>query len=82
MDGYEFSDHAKSMLIERQVPEAWAYLALGKPDETELHDDGTVHYIKTIEEFGNRHLRVIVNPSVQPHKIVTLFFDRRLRSSK
>ena len=81
MDKFEFSDHANSMLAERNISKSWVSKTLNNPDNTESHDDGTVHYIKAIEEFGNRCLRVIVNPGVQPKKIVTQFFDRRLRSS-
>lgn len=65
----------------QNISKSWVYTTLGSPDKIESHDDGSVHYIKIIEEFGNRHLRVIVNPAVQPNKIVTQFFDRRLRSS-
>jgi hypothetical protein len=81
MDDFEFSDHASRMLVERNISKLWVHKTLADPDTTEFHDDGTVHYLKAIEEFGNRHLRVIVSPTAQPKKIVTQFFDRRLRSS-
>ena len=81
MDDFEFSDHARRMSIERNTSKSWVYNTLRDSDATESHEDGTVHYIKVIEEFGNRHLRVIVNPDEAPKKIVTQFFDRRLRST-
>jgi len=49
-----------------------------QPDRVEMGTDGNTHYIKAIPEHGGRFLRVVVNPHVQPNRIVTLFFDRRL----
>ncbi len=79
MDEFEFSSHAESMLTERNISKSWVFETLGDPEGTEYQDDGTMHYIKAIEEFGDRILRVIVNPTVQPKKVVTQFFDRRLK---
>ena len=45
-------------------------------------DDGTVHYIKAIDQYEGRFLRVVVNPDVSPQRIVTVFFDRRIRRSQ
>ena len=67
------------MLKERNITEDWVNQCEQDPDKTEEHDDGTLHYIKIIPEFGNRWLRVIVNTEVSPPKEVTSFFDRRLR---
>jgi hypothetical protein len=39
----------------------------------------TTHYIKAIPEHGGRFLRVVINHQVEPPRVVTLFFDRRLR---
>ena len=79
MEDYELSEHAQTMLVEREIQETWISLALLNPDKIEPHQDGTVHYIKAIEDFGNRYLRVVTNPLVTPKRIVTLFFDRRIR---
>lgn len=79
MSDYEFSEHAYDMLKERNIQESWVRLALQDPDREEARDDGTVHYIKVIQEAGGRHLRVIVNPDAKPQRVITLFFDRRLR---
>ncbi len=37
-----------------------------------------MHYTKAIVERDNRILYIIVNITIQPNRIVTLFFDRRL----
>ena len=81
MSEYEFSEHAREMLKERGIQESWVRRAIEQPATQEPKEDGTVHYIKVIDEFGGRYLRVIVNPDVDPKKIVTQFFDRRLRRS-
>jgi len=67
------------MRKERDVLLSWVRLTLEDPVETEQKDDGTVHYIRPIEERGGKYLRVVVNPDAIPWRIVTLFFDRRLK---
>ncbi|GIW52261.1 MAG: hypothetical protein KatS3mg081_1616 [Gemmatimonadales bacterium] len=49
------------------------------PEREEVMEDGTVHYIRAIAEYGGRYLRVVVNPSAKPQRVVTVFFDRRIR---
>ena len=75
----EFSGHARDMLHERNIPEEWVHQALRAPDRTATAANNTVHYIKAIAEREGRHLRVVVNPHVAPPRVVTVFFDRRLR---
>ncbi|MEM4406603.1 MAG: DUF4258 domain-containing protein [Candidatus Methanomethylicaceae archaeon] len=79
MTEYEFSEHAYNMLRERAIRESWVKLAIEDPEKKELKDDGTVHYIRAIEQYGGRYLRVVVNPDISPQRIVTVFFDRRIR---
>jgi hypothetical protein len=78
MQSFEFSTHAIEMLRERNISEAWVWQTLEAPDEQRSESDGNVHYIKSIEDCQGRFLRVVVNPGVQPSRIVTVFFDRRL----
>jgi hypothetical protein len=73
------SQHFENMLRERSISRNWADRAVDQPDRTEQQPDGTVHYLKRIEEYDNRWLRVVVNEAVQPVKRITAFFDRRLR---
>ncbi len=79
MRDIELTKHAKEMLQEREIPEEWMWRALGNPDIIEEKEDGTVHYVKKIPEHGGRFLRVVVNPHTYPQRIITLFFDRRLK---
>lgn len=76
---YEFSEHAYDMLKERNIKKEWVKLAMEVPEKRELKEDGTIHFIKAIEEYGGRFLRVVVQPDAKPLRIITIFFDRRLR---
>ncbi len=80
MSEYKFSEHAFDMLKERNIREDWVKMTITDPERKEFNNDGTIHYIRAIEHFGGRYLRVVVNPNVNPQRIVTVFFDRRIRS--
>jgi hypothetical protein len=77
-----FSKHAKDMLTERNISEEWVWRTINSFDNMEAGADGNMHYSKAIEEKENRVLHVVVNQNVEPNRIVTVFFDRRLRSKK
>lgn len=79
MPSIEFSSHAKLMIAERDIDEAWVWQAIDEPQKRTPEVDGNIHYIKSIRERGGRVLRVILNETVEPNRIVTVFFDRRLR---
>ncbi len=79
MDDFEYSKHAMDMIIEREIDKRWISDTITKPDYTKFVSEEEFHYIKQINEYGNRFLRVVVNPKIQPKKIITIFFDRRLR---
>jgi acyl-CoA thioesterase len=78
----EFTKHFKSMLKERSIQQQWVERAINEPEEVEEHEDGTRHFLRSMEEHGNRWLRVVINIQVQPNRAVTAFFDRRLRGRK
>ena len=80
MTDYVFSKHALDMMEERNILENWVRRALNESETTFTGDDKNLHFTKAITEKENRVLHVVVNPAVSPQRIVTLFFDRRLRS--
>lgn len=80
MGAFGFSEHAYEMLIERNIRESWVRLAMENPERTQAMEDGTVHYIRPIAQHGGGYLRVVVNPHVEPPRVVTVFFDRTMRS--
>ena len=73
-----WSWHAREMLKGCGIPENWVLEILQSPDRYEKGPGGQGYYIKSIPEYGNRFLRVVVNRNVSPTRIVTVFFDRRL----
>jgi len=78
MAKYEYTKHAYDMFMVRNINEMWVNDAIDNPERIEAKEDGTVHYIKRVIEFGGRYLRVVVNQDSDTKKIVTLFFDRKL----
>jgi len=64
-------------MAERGILRIWVDLTVDMAEQVESHSDGTIHYLRRIEDFGNRWLRVVVNPLANPSRVVTLFFDRR-----
>ena len=79
---FEYSAHAREMIQERRISEEWVRRTLDSPDCREMRVDGNMHYIKAIPDHDGRFLRVVVNPIVVPNRIVTVFFDRRLRRQR
>ena len=82
MSTIELSAHAKDMLAERNIREEWVWRTITSPDSKETLADGNTHYTKAIKENENRVLRVVVNANAEPNRVVTVFFDRRLRRQK
>jgi len=78
MPDFELSTHAKDMLRERRIAEEWVWRTIENPSNKKKGKDGNIHYRKPIRERDGRVLRVVVNPYVDPRRIVTVFFDRRL----
>ncbi|MEZ4528981.1 MAG: DUF4258 domain-containing protein [Desulfobacterales bacterium] len=75
----KYTKHFQEMLEERKISPEWIEQTLESPDKTENFPDGTTHFIKQIEEYENRWLRIVMNTAVHPYRAVTAFFDRRLR---
>jgi hypothetical protein len=40
---------------------------------------GNTHYLRKVPDFGGRWLHVVVNPNVDPKRVVAIFFDRRVK---
>ena len=79
--GYELSEHAIEVLAEREIATTWVVRVLAAPERTERDhsDPDLMHALGRIAERDNRVLRVVYNHSVQPPRIVTVYFDRRQR---
>ena len=78
---HEFTEHAKRALDRRRIRNEWVETALASPERTEPDkvDAALEHRLVRIPDYGDRVLRVIVNLSVDPQRVVTAFFDRTMR---
>lgn len=78
---YQISDHARKTILERDIDLAWISRVVQHPIKThpDLLDPEAMHALAKIPERGDRVLRVIYNPTVSPWRIVTAFFDRRMK---
>ena len=79
---YELSAHTQYMLKEREIPEEQVWRTIDNSDWKDIGEDNNIHYFKCITEHEGQILHVIVNHHVSPKKIVTVFFDRRVRRQK
>jgi hypothetical protein len=79
---YKLSQHAQDVLEEREIPIPWLERVLNSPAriETDGEDPALEHRLGRIQENGNRVLRVVVNNTVRPPRVVTLYFDRTMRN--
>ena len=78
---YELTKHAQKALEERGIQIEWMERTLSAP-ECVLPDpeDATVErYFRRIPEFGGRVLRVAVNTTVEPNRVLSVFFDRSMK---
>jgi len=82
MPEYLFSAHARDMLKEREILEQWVLQTISDPDQKKPGHDGNIHYFRLLPERENRVLHVVVNETVEPNRIITLFLDRRERKAK
>jgi hypothetical protein len=77
--GLRYTKHAADVRQERDIPVEWVERVISGPSLVEELGDGTVHYVAPIPEHGGRFLRVVAADAPEPDRIVTLFFDRRMR---
>ena len=82
MMNLEYSSHARDAVIEREIDPDWVVRTIENPVRTEpdIEDPELTHYLARIPENGNRVLRVVLNGTVFPPRVVSTFFDRRLKN--
>jgi hypothetical protein len=81
MRRYDLGRHAKDVISARQLRLAWLEQVLNSPElvEADRDDPELVHHVGQIKEHGNGALRVVFNKSVSPVRIVTVYFDRKMK---
>lgn len=79
---YELTAHAATVMAERKIPAQWVERVLQNPGRTEPdnNDPELHHALGRISERDDRILRVIYNATVDPWRVVTVYFDRSQRA--
>ncbi|WP_404980582.1 DUF4258 domain-containing protein [Carboxydichorda subterranea] len=77
-----FTKHATDVMAERRIDEKLVRETLTSPDLIQRQPDGTTHCIRMFADRGGRWLRVVIAASGAQRKVVTVFFDRRLRGRR
>lgn len=78
---YQLTRHAREVMEERGIPLEWMERALFDPGLVSP-DPGCPKLERRfaqIPEFNGRVLRVVVDTSIDPVKVVSVFFDRQMR---
>ena len=78
---FTLSTHASVVVAERGIPQEWIERVLSNPMKTEddAEDPELRHALSRIPEHGDRVLRVVYNKTVEPWRIVTVYFVRTQR---
>ena len=79
---YELTTHASESLRKRSsIRLEWLERVLAAPQlvERDTLDPELEHRLARIDEHGGRVLRVIVRPGTVPVRVVTVYFDRKMR---
>lgn len=78
---FELTKHAQKALAEREIPIEWLEKTLTAPELVlpDAADTSVERRYRRIPEFGGRVLRVAVNTAVEPQRVVSVFFDRKMK---
>ena len=79
---YDLTDHARESLRKRPTSSLeWVERVLQQPErvEPDTVDVDLEHRLGRIPEYDGRVLRVIVKKTTDPLRIVTCYFDRKMR---
>ncbi len=76
-----YSWHALHVMAERMIAPEWVAQTVAEPAlrASDPSDAALERFYRAVPENGNRVLRVVVNTQVAPWRVVSVFFDRRMR---
>ena len=77
----EFTQHAMDAMNERLIAIEWVEDAVSSPDlrTPDPADPEVERFYRRIPQHDDRVLRVVVNTRFAPWRVVSVFFDRRMR---
>lgn len=77
----EFTQHAIDAMNERAIAIEWVEDAVSEPDlrTPDPADSEVERFYRRVPQRDDRVLRVVVNTRFAPWRIVSVFFDRRMR---
>jgi len=78
---FELTQHAARVLAEREIAVEWVERTLVEPELRlpDPDDHAVERRFRRIPEFGGRVLRVAVKVTVEPERVLSVFFDRTMR---
>ena len=78
---FQLTRHARDVMRERKIPMEWLARAFCSPELVEVSGPNLLQETRfcRIQEFGGRVLRVVVNTEFVPPRIVSVFFDRKMK---
>jgi uncharacterized DUF497 family protein len=78
---FELTQQARKVLTERDIPVEWMERTFFSPEfvRPDPNDPTVEQRFRKIPEFGGRVLRVTVNTTVEPNRVVSVFFDRQMK---
>jgi hypothetical protein len=81
MRRYDLTRHAKDVIAERNILLSWLEQVLESPElvEPDSGDPELMHHVGQIKDHGNRPLRVVFNRRASPVRIITVYFDRKMK---
>jgi len=78
---FVLTKHAQDVMEEREIPMAWVARVLDGPDrvEADRRDPELEHRLGRIPERQGRVLRVVLGRKARLRRIITVYFDRKMR---
>jgi hypothetical protein len=78
---FELTNHARKAVAEREILIEWIEQTMEAPEliVPDPNDPTIERCFRRIPEFGGRVLRVAVDRTVEPHRVVSVFFDRKMK---
>lgn len=78
---YALTQHARRVMAEREISLEWVERTLTAPElrRPDPDDASVERRFRRIPEWGGRVLRVAVNITVEPNRVVSVFFDRQMK---